>query len=354
MTKSDPPRPTLEDVAKLAGVSLGSASRALSVPDQVKPKTLALVKRAVEQLGYVSNGAARALASRKTHTIGAIYPTMYNPAFVDSLQTLQQTLWGLNYQVVLAIHEYKPEREYDVVRAVVERGVDGVVLVGTSHEDRVFDLMRQRRIPLVLTWQIGESRYGECIGFDNRQATYDMTREVLARGHERIAVVCGTRANNPRAVQRVAGTADAMREAGFELTEDCVIEEPFSLEGGRDAVRRLAAMAQRPTALICHTDLQAIGAMYECGVLGLRVPEDLSITGMDDIELAALMNPPLTTIRVPTKEIGVLAARRIVGMAEQRKFDDPATVACEIVLRESLGKAPARQAQSRKRAARKD
>ncbi|MEK6295666.1 MAG: substrate-binding domain-containing protein, partial [Paraburkholderia tropica] len=123
--------------------------------------------------------------------------------------------------------------------------------------------------------------------------------------------------------------------------------------GGRDAVRRLAAMAQRPTALICHTDLQAIGAMYECGVLGLRVPEDLSITGMDDIELAALMNPPLTTIRVPTKEIGVLAARRIVGMAEQRKFDDPATVACEIVLRESLGKAPARPAPSRKRAARK-
>jgi LacI family transcriptional regulator len=341
MTNVDPPRPTLEDVAKLAGVSLGSASRALSVPDQVKPKTLALVRRAVEQLGYVSNGAARALASKRTRTIGAIYPTMYNPAFVESLHTLQQTLWGLNYQVVLAIHEYIPEREYDVVRAVVERGVDGVVLVGTAHEDRVFDLMRQRRIPLVLTWQLDEPRYGECIGFDNWRATYEMTKEVLARGHERIAIVCGSMEHNQRARQRVAGSADAMKEAGLELDPDLVFEEPFSIEGGKDAIKKIVELKERPTALICHTDLQAIGALHECGVHGIRVPEDMSITGMDDIELAALMNPPLTTIRVPTKEIGVLAARRIVGLIEKRTFDDPRSVKCEVVLRDSLGHAPA-------------
>ena len=146
-----PKRPTLEDVARLAGVSLGTASRALSVPDQLKRKTLTQVQRAIEQLGYVSNGAARTLASKRTRTIGAIYPTMYNPAFVDSLQTLQQTPWNLNYQLLFAVHEYIPEREYDVVRTVVEHGVDGVVLVGTSHEERVFDLMRRRRIPLVRT-----------------------------------------------------------------------------------------------------------------------------------------------------------------------------------------------------------
>jgi len=341
MTNLDPPRPTLEDVAKLAGVSLGSASRALSVPDQVKPKTLAQVRRAVEQLGYVSNGAARALASKRTRTIGAIYPTMYNPAFVESLHTLQQTLWALNYQVVLAIHEYIPEREYDVVRAVVERGVDGVVLVGTAHEDRVFDLMRQRRIPLVLTWQRDEPRYGECIGFDNWRATYDMTKEVLARGHERIGIVCGSMEQNQRALQRVAGTADAMKEVHLELSQDLIFEEPFSIQGGRDAVRRISALDERPTALICHTDLQAIGAMHECGIRGIRVPEDMSITGMDDIELAELTHPPLTTIRVPTKEIGVLAARRIVDLAEKRTGLEPLSVECTIVIRESLGEVPA-------------
>jgi LacI family transcriptional regulator len=340
MTNLDPPRPTLEDVAKLAGVSLGSASRALSVPDQVKPKTLAQVKRAVEQLGYVSNGAARALASKRTRTIGAIYPTMYNPAFVESLHTLQQTLWAMNYQVVLAIHEYIPEREYDVVRAVVERGVDGVVLVGTAHEDRVFDLMRQRRIPLVLTWQLDEPRYGECIGFDNWRATYDMTREVLARGHKRIAVVCGYMAHNQRARQRVDGTADAMKEKGLLLSSDLVFETPFSIQGGRDAVRKIVGLEERPTALICHTDLQAIGALHECKVHGIRVPEDMSITGMDDIELAELMDPPLTTIRVPTKEIGILAARRIVELAEKRPNMEKLSVECTIVIRESLGDVP--------------
>ena len=164
---------------------------------QVKTKTLALVKRAVEQLGYVSNGAARALESRRTYTIGAVYPTMYNQAFVESLHTLQQTLWGFNYQLVLAIHEYHPEREYEVVRSIVERGVDGVVLVATSHTESVFDLIRHRRLPLVVTWQSDNPRYGECIGFDNYQAAYDITKEVLVRGHRDIAAICGQSRERP-------------------------------------------------------------------------------------------------------------------------------------------------------------
>lgn len=340
MNNSQSTRPTLQDVAKLAGVSLGTASRALSVPDQLKPKTLAQVRRAIEQLGYVSNGAARALASNRTHTIGAVYPTMYNQAFVESLHTLQQTLWDFNYQLILAIHEYKPEREYEVVRSIVERGVDGLILVGTSHAENIYDLVRHRRLPLVVTWQLGDTRYGECVGFDNRKATYDLTKQVLARGHRDIAVVCGSRQHNERVRQRVQGNVDAMKEAGLELRADWVIEEPFSIEGGRDAVRQLAARDVRPTALLCHTDLQAIGALHECGLLGIRVPEDMSITGMDDIELAALTKPALTTLRVPTKEIGVLAARRIVSMIEEKVLEDEVALECPVVLRDSLGPVP--------------
>jgi len=340
MNRSPTPRPTLQDVAKLAGVSLGSASRALSVPDQVKPRTLAQVKRAVEQLGYLGNGAARALASRRTYTIGAVYPTMYNQAFVESLHTLQQTLWEFNYQLVLAIHEYNPEREYEVLRAIVERGVDGVVLVATSHAENVFDLVRLRRLPLVVTWQADDPRYGECVGFDNRKAIHDITVEVLARGHRDIAVICGYREQNERARQRFQGTVDAMREAGLEMRPDWVVESPFSIEGGRGAVRQLCTQARRPTAIICHTDLQAIGALHECGVLGIRVPEEISITGMDDIELAALTQPALTTLKVPTKKIGVLAARLIVSMIESKPFNENVALECPVVIRESLGPVP--------------
>lgn len=334
-------RPTLEDVAKLAGVSLGSASRALSVPDQVKPKTLAQVQRAVEELGYVSNGAARALASRRTRTIGAIYPTMQNPAFVESLHALQRSLWDQHYQVVLGCHEYFPEREYEVVRTVVERGVDGVVLVGTAHEDRVFDLLKQWRIPVVLTWQLDDMPYGKNIGFDNWQATYDMTREALALGHRRIGVVCGPRADNQRARQRVAGTADAMKELGLTLPEALVFEEAFSIQGGRRALRRMLQLLEPPTVLICHTDMQALGVLHECELRHIQVPADLSVTGMDDIELSELAHPPLTTVRVPTREIGELAAKCVVDLIEKRTMADTLSVPCSVVMRASLGPVPA-------------
>jgi LacI family transcriptional regulator len=144
-----------------------------------------------------------------------------------------------------------------------------------------------------------------------------------------------------------------MREAGLELRRDWVIEEPFSIEGGKMAVRQLAAQAERPTALICNTDLQAIGALHESRNSGIRVPEDMSVTGMDDIELGALMVPTLTTIRVPSKEIGVLAARRIVGMIEKRNFNDNTALKCELVLRDSLGDAPATETTRARRHARR-
>src|SRR5207237_7887901 len=172
-------------------------------------------------------------------------------------------------------------------------------------------------------------------------------------GHRDIAVICGSRQYNERARQRVEGTVHAMKEAGFELRPDWVIEVPFSIEGGRAAVRQLAARADRPTALVCHTDLQAIGALHECGVLGIRVPEEMSITGMDDIELAALTKPALTTLRVPTKEIGVLAATRIVRMIENKGFGDKVTLECPVVLRDSLGPVPVGRPKARRAAGQK-
>lgn len=158
-------RATLEDVARLAGVALGSASRALAVPREVRPDTLDRVQRAVAKLGYVRNGAAQTLASRKTKTIAAIYPTLNNPIFAVSIQSLQQTLWGLGYQVLVASHDYEPAREVDLLRAIVERGVDGIVLVGTDHANGVHDLQRQYGLPCVLSWAVDETRPGHCVAF---------------------------------------------------------------------------------------------------------------------------------------------------------------------------------------------
>jgi LacI family transcriptional regulator len=329
-------RATLADVARLAGVALGSASRALAVPHEVRPATLERVQHAVAQLGYVRNGAAQALASRRTKTIAAIYPTLDNPIFAVSIQALQQTLWRLGYQVLVASHDYEPAREVDLLRAIVERGVDGIVLVGTDHADGVYDLQRQYGLPYVLSWAVDEARPGQCVGFSYRDAAQGMARLVVERGHTRIALCPGMADGNERVRARIEGTRAALQAHGLVLRDDWIVERPFTFEGGRSAVAQLFQASERPTALICGTDIQAIGAIGECRDRGLRVPDDLSVTGSDDIELASLVEPKLTTVRVPTAEIGRLAAERIVDLIERRVLGETQALQTTLVTRESL------------------
>lgn len=333
-------RSTLEDVARLAGVSLGSASRALSIPDQVKPATLAKVRQAVSQLGYVRNGAAQALASRRTRMVATIYPTLSNPIFSVSIHKLQQTLWKFGYQLLVASHEYEPEREIELLRTIVERGVDGLVLVGTAHTSEVFELARQYALPYVMTWSIDGSHHPHCIGFSYHDAAFELASLVVKHGHRRIALCNGFEGSNERARSRAAGTRAALKAAGLSLDPSLVTEQPFNFEGGREAVRRFMACAAPPTALICGTDLQAIGAIDECRRRGIRIPQDLSITGFDDIEHAAIVVPPLTTVKVPTEEIGVLAARCVVALLEGQVVPPAEPLETTVVVRESLGVAP--------------
>lgn len=333
-------RPTLADVAKLAGVSLGSASRAISMPDKVKPTTLENVHRAVVQLGYIRDGAARALASRRTHTVAAIYPTLNNPIFAHSTHSMQQTLWGLGYQLLIASHEYHIDDEAAVVRATVERGIDGIIMVGTDHSDEVFGLLRQRELPYVLTWSLDDSSYPHCVGISNYQASYNLTRRVLARGHQRIAICGGAIERNERARGRRKGILAAMAEAGLSVPAPWIVEQPFSYEGGRLAMRQLWQQKKHPTAIMFGTDLQAMGALHECRKLGIDVPGQVSIIGFDGIDEAEMMQPALTTVCIPAHEIGARAARRIVALIEDLPLQNEPPLVETIVERGSLGAPP--------------
>ena len=218
-----------------------------------------------------------------------------------------------------------------MLRAVVERGVDAIVLVGTDHSATVFELARQYGLPYVLTWSRDEAQYKHCVGFSYHEAAYRMGSLVAEYGHRRIALCVGA----------------ALKASGLELRPDWIVEQPFSFEGGRAAVAQLMTDPQPPTVLICGSDLHAVGALSECRARGIRVPEDLSITGSDDIELATLVEPALTTVRVPTVEIGVRAARRIVGLIEGTEMADEPALETSLVVRDSLrriGKGKAAQA----------
>lgn len=340
MSAPAPPRerrPTLADVARLAGVSLGSASRVLSVPEQVKPATREKVERAVVQLGYIRDGAARALASRRTHTIAALYPTLNNPIFAHSTHSMQQTLWRLGYQLLITSPEYQTSDEPAIIRATLERGVDGLIMVGTDHSDDIYALLRQRGLPYVLIWSTDETDYPHCVGISNFQSMYDLTRVVLEYGHRDIAVCGGHTARNERARGRRDGVLAAMAEQGLAMPAEWILETPLSYQAGRDAFRQLWSGKRRPTAILFGTDLQAIGALYEARRMGVRVPQDVSILGFDNIEEGEFMQPALSTIRLPAHEIGRLAAERVVALIEGRDMPPARPLAHSVLLRESLG-----------------
>src|SRR5690606_8994484 len=333
-------RPTLADVARLAGVSLGSASRALSVPDQVKPATLYKVQRAVAQLGYIRDGSARALASRRTRTIGAIYPTLNNPIFAHSTHSMQQTLWGLGYQLLIASHEYHIDDELAVVQATLERGIDGLIMVGTDHSEAVFSLLHRWRLPYVLTWSTDDSTYPHCVGISNFQAAFDIGRKIVEFGHRDVAICGGDPSRNERARGRRNGILAALAEKGYSVRPEWLVEAAFSYQGGRDGFRRLWDQAERPTAVVFGTDLQAIGALYEARQMGLRVPQDVSIIGFDGIEEGMLMQPSLATVGLPAHEIGRLAAQRMLKLLEGEDMPPGTPLEHTLLLRESLGPAP--------------
>ena len=333
--KPRPPKPTLADVARLAGVSLGSASRAMSAPDQVRSSTRERVSAAALQLGYVVDGIARALASRRSGVIGVVVPTVNNPIYADFIHWLQKSLSQLRYQLIVTAHEYNADTQTDLVRSLLERGIDGLLLVGTEHPREVTKLLSRTRIPHLFCWSTDRPTTTHCIGFSDREASYRMTRYLAGLGHRSFAVIAGEPNGNERARERIQGVRDALAVDGLALAPKRVVVQPFSIQGGRDGLRSAWNLRPRPTALICGTDLLAAGALAQATEVGIAVPNQMSIVGFDDIELASLMKPSITTIHVPAGEIGRLSAKLIVQAIESIAIDRITLVETQLIIRES-------------------
>lgn len=325
----------LDDVARVAGVSLATASRALSAPHLLKPATLARVQDAARLLGYMPHGAARALASRRTHTIGAVIPTLDNAIFANSTQALQRELGERNYQLLLGSHEYDPDREVQVTRALLERGVDGLVLVGTDHSPELHQLLVGFGSPYVLTWSLDESGHHDCVGFNNREVGARVAQYLYNLGHREFAVISGFTAHNDRARDRIIGVREALGACGIALRPQRVVETSFSVQSGREALRAMLQPAAKPSAVICGNDILAQGALIESHALGVDVPSALSITGVDDMELSAHMFSGLTTVRIPTAEIGRRAAQHILACLNGEKAETRTELAVDLVVRGS-------------------
>lgn len=331
----------LRDVARVAGVSTATVSRAMNNPEAVSEKLRARIASVVDHLGWVPHGAARALATRRTGTIGAVFPTLAHGDFARALQAMQHELSACGYTLLLACSEYDPHQEYQQVRKLIERGVDAIALVGETHRPEVAKIIETNSIPHVNTFVYNSKTHGTCIGPDNRKALYRLTKYLIGLGHTRFGVVAQTTENNDRAQARLDGIRDALAEKSIAIQPRHFAQGRWGINEGRALFRRIVETKPWPTAVICGNAYLSVGAVLESQAMGIKVPEEMSIVGYDDIEMMSELPVPITTVRVLSDEVGRRAARLLVAKLSSKPFDLGFECDAEIVVRRSSGPAPA-------------
>lgn len=334
------PRASAKDVARLAGVSTATVSRALNSPDDVDTDTRRRVETAIEQLRYVPHGAARALRSRRSKMIGAVVPSFDYALYARTTSALQAALDERGYGLVLATHYYDLATEVRVTEQLITHGVDAFAFVGLDHDPRLYGLLNNYGRPYVLTWGVDPSRMHPSIGFDNRAATYEMTSYLIDLGHRRFGLISAQTAGNDRARDRGAGVRAALTAHGLTLPDAYVQYGSISLASAARCMEKMLALRQWPTAVVATNDVFAVGAMMKCRELGVRIPEDVAIAGVDNTDLGATQTPPLTSIRTPIVEVGRRAALQLIARLEGQSVDLQQTLPFELVKRASTAPPP--------------
>ncbi|WP_069103904.1 LacI family DNA-binding transcriptional regulator [Acidovorax sp. RAC01] len=326
---------TIKDVAAKAGVSTATVSRVISAPDQVRVETRERVWQCIDALRYQPDASARALVSGRSRIVGTLIPTYDNASFARQTQSLQKTLAESGYQLLVTAHEHDPETELRQAQALQQRGVDALVLVGAVHSPSLWKFLRSWNKPSILTWTCDDRL--PSIGIDNAGAASEVGDYLVSLGHRRIGVIAGMSRHNERAMDRVKGLRHALRRVGLTLPAERVTQQPFGFQGGMTGLRKLMSARHPPTAVFCGNDLLAAGAFFESARLGLRVPEDLSIVGFDDMELAGALHPGLTTVHVPVDELGHLAGQGILALLSGAPLPMRTMVHHSLVIRGSTG-----------------
>jgi LacI family transcriptional regulator len=347
-TRRRPRRPggasvRLEDVARQAGVSTASVSRALNTPDLVSPELRDRIARAALDLKWVPNGVAKALASLRTRTIGVMIPTLSHQNFATLIEALQHDLGAAGYTLILCCMDVSDKLRLQQARKLLEQGVECLVLVGEAQPDGLFDLLRSQKVPYVITYTSCRDKTHTCIGFDNYAAAANLTEHLLGLGHRDFGMVAHESEGNDRIQQRIAGVQDTLARAGIAIRPRHFVRvDSRHIASGRDGMRRiLADIRSRPTALVCTNDYIATGALIEAKELHLAIPEDLSIVGFDDTDMSAHLDPPLTTVRVPSQLMGTEIARYVISYLDTGVADCPPLMEAELIIRRSTAPPPA-------------
>ncbi|CAG4904397.1 LacI family DNA-binding transcriptional regulator [Paraburkholderia gardini] len=313
----NPPNVTLEEIARAAGVSPSTVSRILNGTARVLPAKQKAVEQAIARFNYRPNVLARSLASGKTDTIGVLTQTVSSPFYAEWLRGIEDGLQEPGFTPLFVSSRWNVKDEVSRMEQFIARRVDGVIMLH-SQLDEPSLIGYSRHAPLlVLGRSLQISASLASLALDNLQGARDATRHLLEQGHREIAFIAGP-PDHEDAIERLNGYRMALEDAGIGFDVDRVEQGDYLETGGEAAMERLFARGASFSAVFCANDQTAYGARLTLFRRGLRVPEDISLVGFDDLPTSSYMTPPLTTVRQPTYEIGRLAAQGIVQMIRRQ------------------------------------
>lgn len=298
---------TIRDVARRAGVSMTTVSHVVNDTRTVSPEGRARVEEAIRELGYVPSAVARSLKTQSTRTVGMMIPNSSNPYFAELARVVEDRCFAAGYTLVLCSTDDEPRRQSVYLKVLSERRIDGLIVVSTGHEAELRAMLAGLTMPYVLVDREIDEPHCDLVETTHLHGGLLATRHLLSLGHQRIACIGGPEELAP-SEQRIEGWRLAFTEIGRPLERDNLLwRSDFTSQGGYEAMHAIARSPTVPTAVFVCNDLMAIGALRAAHECGLRVPEDLSMVGFDDIELSGFTSPPLTTVAQPKRRIGALA-----------------------------------------------
>lgn len=306
--------PTIKDVAKKANVSIATVSRVLNHLPGYSDRTKAKVYKAIEEIGYQPNAIARGLINKKTHTIGVMFPTVSSLFSSEILRGVEDLAQNNGYSVMVCNTDSDGKRTLKYLQVLREKQVDGLIFSSEVLKEEYYQTLQQMQIPYVLVST--ECRYDNVpyIKVDDFQAAYDAVEYLIGFGHRKIALLSGTKHDTIAGLPRIEGYKKALEHHGIPVNDAYIVYGDFLFEVGYNAMEELLAKAPDITAIFAASDEMAIAAISVAAKHGIKVPDELSIIGYDDLKLARMSVPPLTTVRQPLYDMGNLACQKLIRM----------------------------------------
>ena len=314
---------TVKDIARKAGVSHSTVSRALHDSSLIADETVQRVQQIANEMGYSPSAAARTLKTNRSQFLGVVLSNVDDPFFSELLQGIESGVQGSGYSLFIAAAHRDPERKHEIVQAMVEHRVDGVIICSTSFSEKQSgQRFAQYGVPLVVINNQAAEDFRYSIYHDDVDGSRQVTHHLIELGHRKIAYL-GNSLSGRTTLDRLTGFRLEMESNGLAVPAEYIHEAPGGdPENGIGASKHFLDLHQRPTAIICYNDMLAIGVLKGLQQLGIRVPEEISVTGFDNIIFSAYTNPPLTTFDQPKRFIGLEAARLLLGLLKHEQDDD--------------------------------